>query len=553
MSTPITATGHFGAHHGHHSGHTHANGGSGSAATPTSAGEQSSHAGNGADAIDTRFSPILRAGGTNTPRDGASEGRMFHRNVIASWQVESPTEAPPLQTASAGGLSPGSTTPTSSSYGVHASPTEISAAATIADTAQAHPSARFGHTAVVDVGDGDTSTMVLFGGRDATSYNNEVWTYDLDRHFWRRPVVMTDLADLTGSPSTTNSGSASGSGSGGGGASGAHPGPGNSVQLVDSANGDGDFHDDGASSTTTSANSSSTGSGGSLSSIANLLDIAGPTPRAGHTAIITEDRKMIVFGGGIDATQCTNDVWELDLKTMKWTKKVAFADPSQVPSPRKGHTAVRHQSSMVVFGGALDAPEGQIWRYNTAKKKGEWTMVTTTGAVPSARQYHTAEIDDAHGSMLVFGGKGNGKFLNDLHELNLATNVWRRIEGTGEVPSGRMCSTSLFRNGVLCVFNGGSTSYFADCFEFDSETETWRRLSPGPVPCTRPTMVLHRNRVTMYGGCAPGHTFLGDVVGMNLEAPSLKEVCREWLRRARHRIDPLSMPERLRVYLSSCE
>jgi Galactose oxidase, central domain len=46
----------------------------------------------------------------------------------------------------------------------------------------------------------------------------------------------------------------------------------------------------------------------------------------------------------------------------------------------------------------------------------------------------------------IFGGWGKDTFLNDLYEFDLDTNVWRKIESTGDIPPPR-CQMSAFVKG----------------------------------------------------------------------------------------------------------
>jgi N-acetylneuraminic acid mutarotase len=137
--------------------------------------------------------------------------------------------------------------------------------------------------------------------------------------------------------------------------------------------------------------------------------------------------------------------------------------------------------------------------------------------------------------MLIFGGKTVKRgtlFLDDLYELNLELGTWTRINTVGG-PTGRMCAASLYRDGIFCVLMGGSYCYLNDCHELDTATGEWRRLTNvGTTPCTRPTAVLHDNKVTIFGGCDGDSNYLNATLELDLEPPSLKELCRQWLRRS---------------------
>lgn len=366
------------------------------------------------------------------------------------------------------------------------------------------PAARFGHTAIV-YGD----AMILFGGREHNQFYNDLWSYDLVAHYWRPLLTTGDVSG--GEPIPT------------------------------------------------------------------------PQPRAGHTATLVRGHTMFVIGGctGVLNTACVGDVWAIELTNNVWRRvepthpptsgaahygytsdnqphgvfvsAIAAPPPMGVPvgrraqtlPPRKGHTTVNVDDAwLLVFGGSCGvagADDNWIWRLECAC--GTWSILPTTGAAPSPRMYHVAELTERN-TMLLFGGKARSfEFCQDLWELvlskdaegNLAQGMWRQIDVAGPVvPSARFCCSSIYHNGVLCVFLGGSQCYHEDSYEFDVSTRQWRRLPESSAfnlqPCTRPTTVRHNNTITMFGGCKPDNVCTNTVVEMELETPTLKEFCREWVR-----------------------
>lgn len=58
---------------------------------------------------------------------------------------------------------------------------------------------------------------------------------------------------------------------------------------------------------------------------------------------------MYIFGGKDDDNKL-NDLWEFNLKTLKWTLIQAF-DP---PMARSGHSACLYKEMMIVFGGIFE-------------------------------------------------------------------------------------------------------------------------------------------------------------------------------------------------------
>ncbi|XP_077195852.1 host cell factor 2 [Paroedura picta] len=93
-----------------------------------------------------------------------------------------------------------------------------------------------------------------------------------------------------------------------------------------------------------------------------------PSPRESHTAIIYSRKdsgnpKMFIFGG---MSGCRlNDLWELDIETMTWSKPET---KGTVPLPRSLHTANVIGNKMYVFGGWVP----QSTEDNISSQDSEW-------------------------------------------------------------------------------------------------------------------------------------------------------------------------------------
>jgi hypothetical protein len=109
---------------------------------------------------------------------------------------------------------------------------------------------------------------------------------------------------------------------------------------------------------------------------------------------------MIIWGGD-DGNGLVNTGGVYDPATDMWTA----TGTAGAPSPRRGHTAVRMGSRMVVWGGLQSS-------YNALNTGGiydpvsdTWTATTTVGA-PSARDAHAAVWTGT--KMIVWGGRIRG-------------------------------------------------------------------------------------------------------------------------------------------------
>ena len=79
-----------------------------------------------------------------------------------------------------------------------------------------------------------------------------------------------------------------------------------------------------------------------------------------------------------------------------------------------------------------------------------------TGNPPSPRRDHSSLIFDNF--MVIFGGKSDLEYFNDLYFLNLNTNEWFDILTFGNKPSPRKGHIALIYNSSLFVIGGKSSS-----------------------------------------------------------------------------------------------
>eukprot|EP01064_Diplonema_japonicum_P013587 TRINITY_DN21139_c0_g1_i1.p1 TRINITY_DN21139_c0_g1~~TRINITY_DN21139_c0_g1_i1.p1 ORF type:complete len:409 (+),score=52.18 TRINITY_DN21139_c0_g1_i1:46-1272(+) len=254
-----------------------------------------------------------------------------------------------------------------------------------------------------------------------------------------------------------------------------------------------------------------------------------PIPRAGHTAVVHNDI-MYIFGGVADHAGVhnwwLNDLWALNLKTYEWSRIPSLG--CLTPDRRKGHTAVVHNNKMYVFGGGQDDANNSlllfndIWELDFETER--WTACDYTGQIPVPRMYHTCVIGD-HNNMILFGGRAENGFLNEVHELDLSRMTAKLLPVKGTPPANRMCSTAIYHNKTLAIFTGGAFTYFEDSHQLNFETMTWDRLDSEIKfgGRTRPTTVKWNNTLITFGGCVTGNGYVNDCVEIELEPLSLRQ------------------------------
>ncbi|KAG5477700.1 hypothetical protein LSCM1_04996 [Leishmania martiniquensis] len=295
-----------------------------------------------------------------------------------------------------------------------------------------------------------------------------------------------------------------------------------------------------------------------------------PAGRVGHAAALYQDT-MYVLSGEQLGRYC-DDMWALDIPSLGWRKECSLPF-----SPRKGHTmhllpadftaARARQDMLVIFGGLVKAsrvrprpadpelparsqaesdfacaPTNAVLLYYPTQRR--WCQLKTCGEQPCARFYHVSQLITGTALLLVFGGRSatparlgegtaaatEGAFLNDLHILDVSTGFWRHIRDvSGDIPSPRMCTASVFVNDTFGVFAGGGDAYCEDAFEFSLQSRRWQRLKPSNQPaCSRPTVTYTKDRLVFFGGFAPRTGVMSCTMELCLSPLSLKNQCLLW-------------------------
>lgn len=121
---------------------------------------------------------------------------------------------------------------------------------------------------------------------------------------------------------------------------------------------------------------------------------AAPEPRSGHSFTSLSDDTHMLFGGtGLGAAgkaAYMNDAW---LCKVSEAGAVSWAplDAQPAPAPRARHTAVPLDGRRLLVFGGVDQTQyhGDLWVLDVPSKT--WTPVTAGGPAPAPRAHHTGE------------------------------------------------------------------------------------------------------------------------------------------------------------------
>ncbi|EFA75290.1 RING zinc finger-containing protein [Heterostelium album PN500] len=152
---------------------------------------------------------------------------------------------------------------------------------------------------------------------------------------------------------------------------------------------------------------------------------------------------------------------------------------------RWGHTSVSIGKRVFIFGGQGESLYSNTCVYDSTSSV--WNELHTLGKGPSSRYAHTATlVEDS--SVMVFGGRNNKKYLNDLYCLNLPTMSWSTFHFDKVEPEARAGHTCTFVQSVsggcnrMVLFGGNhSAKYFTSLYilEFPKrQSDTIRWIKP---------------------------------------------------------------------------
>lgn len=169
-----------------------------------------------------------------------------------------------------------------------------------------------------------------------------------------------------------------------------------------------------------------------------------PAGRFAHAAVVHEN-SMYIFGGSSSSDTTFNDLWRLDLSTMKWIRPLS---KGTYPSPKGLSTMLFYKQQLILFGG-WRYPSFQIAHqaiclfdelhiYDLVENK--WIQQPQVPNKPPPMAGHSASIHKS--KMVVFGGyQVSGELnsnSNEVYYLDLENLIWKKPKIAGHTkPSPR--------------------------------------------------------------------------------------------------------------------
>ncbi|XP_065872438.1 protein GLUTELIN PRECURSOR ACCUMULATION 3 isoform X2 [Euphorbia lathyris] len=250
---------------------------------------------------------------------------------------------------------------------------------------------------------------------------------------------------------------------------------------------------------------------------ASSSDFTGPLPqpRSGHTAVLVEKSKIVVFGGLTDK-KFLSDIIVYDIENKLWFQPECSGSGSdgQVgPSPRAFHVAVSIDCLMFIFGGRFGSKRmGDFWVLDT--DIWQWSELTSFGDLPSPRDFAAASSIGSR-KIVMYGGWDGKKWLSDVYVLDTMSLEWIELPTTGVLPPPRCGHTATMVEKRLLVYGGrgGGGPIMGDLWalkgliEEENEAPGWTQLKlPGQAPSPRcgHTTTSGGHYLLLFGGHGTG-------------------------------------------------
>ncbi|CAE7420769.1 rngB [Symbiodinium microadriaticum] len=192
----------------------------------------------------------------------------------------------------------------------------------------------------------------------------------------------------------------------------------------------------------------------------------------------SEAQSAWMFGGhASNAFLYFADLWRYDWPRRAWTEILPSSE-GPAPGARWGHAALwdAHSRCMLVFGGRAQVTfYDDVWQFGS--NDSTWRQLPAM-AKPSARAYHTAILDPSENAVLVFGGESGSQVLEDLQRYSLADGQWSEPGATGAGARSRHTAVWVPATRSMLVFGGWSGQHYLDDLRsYDASAGTWTDLS----------------------------------------------------------------------------
>ncbi len=227
-----------------------------------------------------------------------------------------------------------------------------------------------------------------------------------------------------------------------------------------------------------------------------------------HAAVYYPTQRAIVIHGGREEVVIDNHGYEVPdrPRAVSDVTYVLMYDPdsgtwawedflTKSNGPRVyGHSLHydEDRARLLLFGGTGDGIDGEstLWALDLANglENASWSPLATEGTKPLGRFNHAASIDPARDRLIVYGGRGRARHLNDTWALELDADPpqWRQLQPRPSAGArvGAIAYYSVDRDAIILA---GGTGLDDRPQSSVMELRGCLRPLPTPTPTSSPT------------------------------------------------------------------
>ncbi|KAI9480292.1 MAG: hypothetical protein EXX96DRAFT_561977 [Benjaminiella poitrasii] len=181
--------------------------------------------------------------------------------------------------------------------------------------------------------------------------------------------------------------------------------------------------------------------------------------RYGHTTSILSNGQLVVIGGAIKINDnqislaSMESVWVYTPSDNKWIARNVSTTSGRYPSPASDLTAVvTNDDKIVVFGGNNGGTQRTRQYLNSIAildtKNWAWTIPNVDGIPPSRRSFAIGGLLDNKHLTIAFGSSSNA-YYNDINTFDLSASTWLQSfeesngSGDGSVSKGLIAGVTI--------------------------------------------------------------------------------------------------------------